>query len=70
MEKDLHAVKLLTDRMEENDTLKAAYLDGRAYLRSTSLLACNLSYRMCATGGRRAELLADPTYAAVLEQYK
>lgn len=70
MEKDLCAVKLLSTRMEENPTLKAAYLDGRAYLQSTDLLAWNLSYRVGATGGRRAELLADPTYAAVLEQYK
>ena len=70
MEKNLRAVKLLSDRMEKNDTLKAAYLDGRAYLQSTDLLAWNLSYRVGATGGRRAELLADPTYAAVLEQYK
>ena len=70
MEKDLHAVKLLTDRMEENDTLKAAYLDGRSHLRNTNLLAWNLSYRVGATGGRRAELLGDPAYAAVLEQYK
>ena len=70
MEKNLRAVKLLSDRMEKNDTLKAAYLDGRAYLQNTDLLAWNLSYRVGATGGRRAELLSDPAYAAVLEQYK
>ena len=70
MEKDLCAVKLLSDRLEANDTLKVAYLDGRAYLRNANLLAWNLSYRVDATGGRRAELLGDSTYAAVLEQYK
>ena len=70
MEKDLRAVKLLSDRMEQNPTLKAAYLDGRAYLKEVSLLKWNLAYRVGATGGRRAELLGDPAYAAVLEQYR
>ena len=70
MEKDLRAVKLLSDRMEENPTLKAAYLDGRSYLRGTDLLSWNLAYRVGATGGRRAELLGDPAYAAVLERYR
>ena len=70
MEKNLYAVKLLTDRMEQNDTLKAAYLDGRSYLQKTDLLKWNLEYRAHATNGRRAELLQDPTYVAVLERYK
>ena len=70
MEKDLRAVQLLSTRMEANPTLKAAYLDGRSYLRSTDLLSWNLAYRVGATGGRRAELLGDPAYAAVLEQYR
>ena len=70
MEKNLRAVRLLSDRLEENDTLKVAYLDGRSYLQSTDLLAWNLSYRVGATSGRRAELLGDPAYVAVLEEYK
>ena len=70
MEKDLHAVRLLSDRLEANDTLKAAYLDGRSYLRGTDLLSWNLAYRVGATGGRRADLLDDSAYVAVLEEYK
>lgn len=70
MEKNLRAVKLLSDRMEQNLTLKAAYLDGRSYLQSTALLSWNLAYRVGATGGRRAELLDDSAYVAVLEEYK
>ena len=69
MEKNLHAIKFLSNRMEQNDTLKAAYLDGRSYLREVSLFKWNLGWRMGATGGRRAELLSDPAYAAVLERY-
>ena len=69
MEKNLHAIKLLSNRMDRNDTLKAAYLDGRSYLREVSLFKWNLGWRMGATGGRRAELLSDPAYAAVLERY-
>ena len=69
MEKNLHAIKLLSNRMDQNDTLKAAYLDGRSYLREVSLFKWNLGWRMGATGGRRAELLSDPAYAAVLERY-
>ena len=70
MEKNLRAVRLLSDRLEANDTLKVAYLDGRSYLRGTDLLSWNLAYRVGATGGRRAELLGDPAYVAVLEEYK
>lgn len=70
MEKHLHAVKLLTERMEESDVLRLAYGDGRAYLHDVSLLQWNLNYRKGATNGRRAELLQDPAYASVLDAYR
>ena len=36
----------------------------------TSPLQMVLSYHLHATGGRRAELLKNPAYTAVLDQYK
>ena len=70
MEQNLYAVKLLTKRLAENDALRAAYYDGRSHLQKSSLLKWNLDYRIHATGGRRAELLQNPAYVAVLDRYK
>ena len=70
MEKHLYAVKLLTRRITESDPLRLAYCDGRSHLQKNNLLKWNLDYRIHATGGRRAELLQNPAYTAVLDPYK
>ena len=69
MEKHLHTVKLLAEHMEENVPLHHAYSDHRPYVLQDGLLRWNLNYRTNATSGRRAELLQNPGYTAVLEQY-
>ena len=70
MEKHLHTVKLLAEHMEENAPLHHAYCDHRPYVLQDGLLQWNLDYRTNATSGRRAELLQNPGYTAVLERYK
>ena len=67
MDKNLHATKLLSERVQDNAPLREAY---SCHCGDTSPLQMVLSYHIHATGGRRAELLKNPAYAAVLDQYK
>ena len=67
MDKNLHVTKLLSERVQDNAPLREAY---SCHCGDTSPLQMVLSYHIHATGGRRAELLKNPAYAAVLDQYK
>ena len=67
MDKGLHAAKLLSERVQNNPPLREAY---RCHCGDASPLQMVLSYHTHATGGRRAELLKNPAYTAVLDRYK
>ena len=67
MDKGLHATKLLSERVQNNPPLREAY---RCHCGDASPLQMVLSYHLHATGGRRAELLKNPAYTAVLDRYK
>ena len=67
MNKGLHATKLLSERVQDNTPLREAY---SCHYGDTSPLQMVLSYHLHATGSRRTELLKNPAYTAVLDQYK
>ena len=67
MDRGLHATKLLSDRVLDNAPLRQAY---SCHGGDASPLQTVLSYHTHATGGRRAELLKNPAYTAVLDRYK
>lgn len=70
MDKNLLAAKMLARRMGENAPLLFAYTDGQPGETADALLQSNIESRAHAKGGRRAELLKNPAYVAVLEKYK
>jgi len=67
MDRGLHATKLLSDRVLDNAPLRQAH---SCHGGDASPLQTVLSYHTHATGGRRAELLKNPAYTAVLDRYK
>ncbi len=69
MDKYLYAMKRIESLRRENDALNGAF---ERYGEATrgNLLKSNLDFRANATGGRRAELLENPEYRSVLDQYK
>ncbi len=69
MDKFLRAMKQLEELRTKDEALNHAYNRYSADKRA-NLFAWNLNYRIGATSGRRAELLQNPAYAAVLDQYK
>ena len=69
MDRTLDAMKRLEALRTGNPALDRSY-DRYSADKRGDLFAWNLSYRANAVGGRRAELLRDPAYAAVLEKYR
>ena len=69
LEKLLQAAKKLAERMAENKPLRDSYADRRALEDPENVLERFLHSRLHARGGRRAELLKNPVYAAVLQKY-
>lgn len=67
MDQALQATKLLSDSVRDNAPLREAY---SCHCGDASPLQAVLSYYTHATGGRRAELLKNPAYTAVLDRYK
>ncbi len=67
MDKSLHATKLLSERVQDNAPLREAY---SCHCGDASPLQMVLSYHIHPTSGRRAELLKNPAYVAVLDRYK
>lgn len=69
MDKNLYAKKLLEEARGENEPLNRAfdrYFEGARQ----NILKYNIDYRTGATDGRRAELLKNPKYRAVLDKYR
>jgi len=66
----LFAAKKLTERMKDHDPLFHAYWDCRSFEAPCDLFARVLNSRKDAKSGKRAELLKNPTYAAVLNKYR
>ncbi|MBQ9806491.1 MAG: helix-turn-helix transcriptional regulator [Clostridia bacterium] len=69
MDKTLHTAKKLEELRKVNESLDHAFDRYSENVRE-NLFAWKLNYRMNATSGRRAELLKNPNYTAVLEKYK
>lgn len=69
MDKNLYAKKLLEEARGENEPLNRAfdrYFEGARQ----NILKYNIDYRTGATDGRRAELLKNHKYRAVLDKYR
>ena len=69
MDKELHVTKKTEDLRTKNEALKHAF-DRYGEAKSANFFKFNLDYRANAKGGRRAELLKNPDYKAVLGKYK
>ncbi len=69
MDKNLYATKKITELMNENAPLRHSYDRYPADCRADPI-RWNVNYRLGAKGGRRAELLKDPDYMAVLNKYR
>jgi transcriptional regulator with XRE-family HTH domain len=69
MDKNLYAIKLLEELKGENPALLHSF-DRYPKAMQENLFKFNLNYRLNATNGRRAELLKNPKYRTVLENYK
>ena len=69
MDKNLYATKKLEDMRAKNQALNHAF-DSYGEAISENFFKFNLDYRANAKGGRRAELLQNPDYQAVLDKYR
>ncbi len=69
MDKNLYVTKKTEDLRTKNEALKRAF-DSYGEATSANFFKFNLDYRANAKSGRRAELLKNPDYKAVLEKYK
>ena len=69
MDKNLYVTKKIEDMRMKNEALNRAF-DRFGEAISGNFFKYNLDYRANAKCGRRAELLKNPNYKAVLEKYK
>ena len=69
MDKNLYVTKKTEDMRIENEALNRAF-DRYGEAISENFFKFCLDYRANAKGGRRAELLKNPDYRAVLDKYK
>lgn len=69
MDKNLYATKELEALRAKNEPLNRAF-DRYSAEQRENLLAFNLKFRSDIVGGRRAELLKNPAYTAVLDKYR
>lgn len=69
MDKDLYAKKLLEEARGKNEPLNRAF-DSYSEEARRNILKYTIDCRMGANGGRRAELLKNPAYRAVLDKYR
>jgi hypothetical protein len=69
MDKNLHAADLLQAKRAGNSALDRAF-DRYSEPARSDLLKFNLNLRTNAESGRRAELLKNPDYRAILEKYR
>ena len=69
MDKNLHTTKMIEELRGENEPLNRAH-DRYGEGKRDDFFKAALDYRLKATGGRRAELLKNPDYRAVLEKYQ
>lgn len=69
MDKNLYAKKLLEEARGENEPLNRAF-DRYSEGARQNILKYTIDCRTGATNGRRAELLKNPEYRAVLDKYR
>ena len=69
MDKNLYVTKKIEDMRMKNEALNRAF-DRYGEAISKNFFKYNLDYRANAKGGRRAELLKNPEYKAVLDKYR
>ena len=68
MDKELYATKKTEEMRMKNEALNRAF-DRYGEVKSANLFKFNLDYRTNAKVGRRAELLKNPEYKALLNKY-
>lgn len=69
MDKNLYVTKKTEDMRIKNEALNRAFDRYGDAIRG-NFFKFNLDYRITAKGGRRAELLKNPDYKAILDKYK
>ena len=69
MDKNLYAMKKTEEMRMKNEALNRAF-DRYGEATRGNFFKYNLDYRVNAKSGRRAELLKNPDYRAVLDKYK
>ena len=69
MDKNLCVTKMAEDMRRENEALNRSFERHREAM-SANFFKFRLEYRSNAKGGRRAELLKNPEYRAVLDKYR
>ena len=69
MDRELYAKKLLEEARGKNEPLNRAF-DSYSEGARRNILKYTIDCRMGANGGRRAELLKNPEYRAVLDKYR
>ena len=69
MDRELYAKKLLEEARKENEPLNRAF-DSYSEGARQNILRYTIACRTGATDGRRAELLKNPAYRAVLDKYR
>lgn len=65
----LAAAKKISEEIPKNESLRAAFWNHSQVGRSENFLAWIVKYHLRAESGRRAELLKNPEFRAVLEKY-
>jgi len=69
MDKNLYVIKKLEDMRAKNQALHHVF-DRYGEAKSENFFKFNLDYRTNAKGGRRAKLLKNSEYRAVLDKYR
>ena len=69
MNKNLYAMKKTEEMRMKNEALNRAF-DRYGEATRGNFFKYNLDYRVNAKSGRRAELLKNPDYKAVLDKYR
>ncbi len=69
MDKNLYVTKKTEDFRKKNEALNRAF-DRFGEAISANFFKYNFDYRINAKGGRRAELLKNPAYRTILDQYR
>ena len=66
----LYTAKMISDSVSTDEAVHQAYFPERKNVKENNFFDWVVSYIANPNGGRRAELLENPDYKAILEKYK